>query len=42
MERRGMEFTEDNDFNTEDLCYKATERYVPGWSDPRGVYGSGV
>lgn len=42
MERRGLEFTEDNDFNTEDLCYKATERYVPGWSDPRGVYGSGV
>jgi len=37
--RRGMQFEMDNDFDTENAKYKATERYSVGWSDPRGVYG---
>ena len=40
FQRRGMEFTIDNDFDTENAKYKATERYVFGWTDPRGIYGS--
>lgn len=40
FQRRGMEFTIDNDFDTENAKYKATERYVFGWTDPRDVYGS--
>jgi hypothetical protein len=38
--RRKAEFTEDNDFDTENAKYKATERYSVGWTDPRGLYGS--
>jgi hypothetical protein len=40
FERRGDEFTMDNDFDTENAKYKATARYSFGWTDPRGVYGS--
>jgi len=40
MERRKEEFTTDNDFDTENAKFKATWRGVPGWSDPKGVYGS--
>ena len=40
FERRGDEFTMDNDFDTENAKFKATGRYVFGWTDPRGVYGS--
>lgn len=40
FQRRGMEFTIDNDFDTENAKFKATERYVFGWTDPRGIYGS--
>ena len=39
-ERRGTEFTIDNDFDTENAKYKATERYVPGWTDYRGLFGT--
>ena len=39
-ERRGAEFTIDNDFDTENAKYKASERYSFGWTDWRGVYGS--
>jgi hypothetical protein len=39
-ERRGAEFTIDNDFDTENAKYKATERYVPGWTDYRGLFGT--
>ena len=28
------------DFDTGNVRYKARERYVFGWSDPRGIYGS--
>jgi len=38
--RRAMEFGVDNDFDTENAKYKATERYSFGWTDPRGIFGS--
>ena len=38
--RDGVEFTPDNDFDTENAKFKARERYAPGWSDPRGLYGT--
>ncbi len=39
-ERRALEFGMDNDFDTENAKFKATERYAFGWSDPRAIYGS--
>ena len=38
--RRGPQFGVDNDFDTENAKFKATERYSFGWTDPRGIYGS--
>lgn len=38
--RRAMEFGIDNDFDTDNAKYKASERYSFGWTDPRGLYGS--
>ena len=38
--RRSMEFGMDNDFDTENAKYKASERYSFGWTDPRGFFGS--
>lgn len=40
FQRRAMEFTIDNDFDSENAKFKATERYGCGWTDPRGLYGS--
>lgn len=40
FQRRALEFTQDNDFDTENAKAKATERYVAGWADFRGLYGS--
>jgi len=40
FERRGDTFSQDNDFDTDNLKYKATARFSFGWSDPRGVFGS--
>ena len=40
QQRRALEFTKDNDFDTENAKAKATERYAAGWIDWRGVYGS--
>lgn len=40
FQRREMRFAQDNDFNTSNLMAKADERYIEGWSDPRGLYGS--
>jgi hypothetical protein len=37
-ERRGDDFTMDNDFDTDNAKYKATGRYSFGWTDPRGLY----
>lgn len=38
--RKAIEFTKDNDFDTENAKAKAYERYSFGWTDPRGLYGS--
>jgi len=40
MNRRAMQFGTDNEFDTENAKFKASERYSAGWSDPRGIYGS--
>jgi hypothetical protein len=40
FQRRPIEFTQDNDFDTENAKAKCTERYVFGATDPRGLYGS--
>jgi hypothetical protein len=40
MMRRGLEKSMEGDFETDSMRYKATERYTPGWTDPRGVYGT--
>lgn len=40
LERRADNFSEDNDFDTNNLKYKATARYSFGWTDPRGIFGS--
>lgn len=39
-QRRGLEFTVDNEFDTENAKFKATERYSFGWTDARCIYGS--
>jgi hypothetical protein len=38
----GMEpdFSKDNDFSTLNALFKAVDRYVAGWDDFRGIYGS--
>ena len=38
--RRDDTFAEDNDFDTKNLKYSASARYVMGWTDPRGLFGS--
>jgi hypothetical protein len=38
--RRALEIKDDSDFDTENVKFKATERYSFGWTDPRGLYGS--
>lgn len=38
--RRDVEFTQDNDFDTENAKMKATIRFAAGWVDPRGAYAS--
>ena len=40
FERRAMEFAVDNDFDTENAKYKASERYSFGWTDPRAIFGT--
>ena len=40
FERRGDDFTMDNDFDTDNAKYKATGRYSFGWDDARCIYGS--
>ena len=40
FQRNGAEFKQDGDFDTDNLKYKAGERYSVGWSDPRGLYGT--
>ena len=38
--RKGVSFGVDNEFDTENAKFKATERYAFGWTDPRGIFGS--
>jgi hypothetical protein len=40
FKRKGYTFTTDNDFDTDNAKAKGHERYVPGWTDWRGVYGT--
>jgi len=40
FQRREIDFSNDNDFDTENAKAKATERYSFGWTDWRGMYGS--
>lgn len=40
FQRWSYEFKTDSDFDTENFKAKATERYVFGWSDWRGIFGS--
>ena len=35
-----LEFGKDNDFNSDNMLNKATERYSVAWDDFRGIYGS--
>lgn len=41
FERAPMLFSDDNDFDTDNMKFKVKERYSFGWSDWRGVFGSG-
>jgi len=38
--RQGIEFTQDNDFDTMNVKAKAYERYSFTWTDPRALYGT--
>jgi hypothetical protein len=38
--RRELEKTMEGDFETDSMRYKATERYIPGWTDWRGMWGT--
>lgn len=40
FQRTAMEFTQDNEFDSDNLKYKARERYSFGASDKRGIFGS--
>jgi hypothetical protein len=39
-ERSAVQFTQDNDFDTENAKAKGYERYSFGWTDPRALWGS--
>lgn len=40
FDREAVEFSQDNDFDTDNAKAKAYMRFVAGWGDPRGCYGS--
>ena len=40
MMRRPLKRSMEGDFETDSMRYKSTERYIPGWTDPRCVYGT--
>ncbi len=40
MTRRPMEKSMEGDFETDSMRYKGTERYQPGWTDPRDLWGT--
>lgn len=40
FERRALSIDNDTEFDSDNMKFKATERYSFGWTDPRGIYGS--
>jgi len=40
FDREATEFTNDSDYDTDNVKHKGYMRYVPGWADWRGVYSS--
>ena len=40
LTRRALEKSMEGDFETDSMRYKATERYVLGWTDPRALFGT--
>lgn len=40
MARRGIEKAMEGDFETDSMRYKSTYRGIPGWTDPRTLYGT--
>lgn len=40
MMRRRLEKSMEGDFDTDSMRYKSTERYIPGWTDPRTLFGT--
>jgi len=40
MMRRPLKRSMEGDFETDTMRFKATERYIPGWTDPRTAYGT--
>lgn len=40
LTRRKLKRSMEGDFETDSVRYKATERYVFGWTDPRAVFGT--
>jgi hypothetical protein len=40
MMRRRLRKSMEGDFESDSMRYKATERYQPGWTDPRTVFGT--
>lgn len=40
FDREAVEFTNDSDYDTDNIKHKAYMRFVPFWGDWRGVYGS--
>ncbi len=40
MWRRKMERSMEGDFETDSMRYKATQRYIPNWTDPRWMFGT--
>ncbi len=40
FERRALMIDNDTEFDTDNMKFKASERYSFGWTDPRGIFGS--
>ena len=40
LTRRNLEKSMEGDFETDNMRYKATERYATGWTDPRCLFGT--
>lgn len=39
FQRRDMSIDNDTDFDSENMKFKASERFSMGWTDPRGMFG---